>query len=128
MSTIKRKKKRASDLVASSQVLQILMQDGKSELSAQFQRWKIWYRWPEVVGESISAHCEPVWYMRGTLHIWVRTSSWLQQLIFMSDDIRYKVNRVAGDQWAKKIRFTTDRRAVPKFSEAPEPMKKVLRD
>lgn len=118
-------KKKKSQLTLGSQVLQSLFESGNSELSEQFIRWKLWKKWGEFVGPSISQVCEPVGYRRGVLYVWVKNSTWMQQLIFMLDPMRDKINKSLGIQYVKTIHLTLDRRSVPKDQQA-EDLKKCM--
>jgi predicted nucleic acid-binding Zn ribbon protein len=101
-------------LLQGSEVLQRLFENGKSPLSEQFLRWKIWGQWKTIVGPTIGEHTEPVGYSQGLLYVWVKNSTWLQQLYFVKDEMRKKVNAEVGYNYAKDIRFTMDRRGVPR--------------
>lgn len=96
-----------------SEVLQRIFESGKSPLSEQFLRWKLWARWGEFVGSTISQNTEPVGFSRGTLYLRVRSSSWMQQLTFMREPIQQTINQKLGQDFVKNIRFTLDRREVP---------------
>lgn len=96
-----------------SEVLQSLFENGKSPMSDQFIRWKLWARWEEIVGQTMGENTEPVWYDRGTLYLWVKSSTWMQQLIFFQGHIRVKVNKYLHRDFVKVIKFTLDRRSVP---------------
>lgn len=97
----------------SSEVLQRLFESGNSPLSEQFMRWKLWARWSEFVGPTVAQNTEPVGFSRGTLYLWVRNSSWMQQLTFMKAHIQSTINEKMGKNFVKNIRFTLDRRDVP---------------
>lgn len=110
----------------SSEVLQRLFESGNSPLSEQFVRWKLWARWNEFVGATISQNTEPVGFYRGTLYLWVRSSSWMQQLSFMKDPIQKTINQKLGKDFVKNIRFTLDRREVPGQRENQEEFKTFI--
>lgn len=109
-----------------SEVLQALFEDGKSPLSGPFLRWKLWARWKEVVGETIAASTEPVSYHRGILWLWVRNSAWMQQMVFMREDIRNTINKKMGVNFVHTLRFTLDRRAVPSEAGEQQQIKHLL--
>ncbi len=102
-----------SKLTSASDVLQVLLQNSKTPISGQFLRWKMWSQWPEVVGPTISSQCQPVGFDQGTLLIWVQHPVYIQQLSFLSEQIREKINEFVGRPWVRKIRFTLDRKALP---------------
>lgn len=107
------KKKRASGhLTQAADVLQALLQNSKSSLSDGFTRWKLEQSWPDIVGETIAKQTLPASYDKGTLFIWVRHPTWMQQLWFFQDSIRDKVNTHIGGQWVLQVKFTTNKRAA----------------
>lgn len=110
-------KKPKGKLSIGSEVLQSLFENGKSPLSDQFLRWKLWAKWEEVVGPTISKNAEPVGFQRGVLIVWVRNSSWMQQMIFMKDHMREAINHKFNNNFVKYIRFTLDRRDVPSSNQ-----------
>lgn len=109
-----------------SEVLQRLFESGGSPLSEQFTRWKLWARWSDFVGPTVAQNTEPVGFFRGTLYLWVRNSSWMQQLTFMKDPIQHAINQKLGRQFVTNIRFTLDRREVPNQREAQQDFKNVI--
>lgn len=115
-----------SELAAVSKVLQTLLANGKSPLSDQFLRWKLWRFWPTVVGETLGRSCEPVGFDRGRLYIWVKSSARLQEIRFFEDVLRQKVNAYLGRAWARELRFTTDRRGIPREAEATPEFKNYI--
>lgn len=76
-------------------------------------RWKLWAKWEEVVGPTIAKNAEPVGFQRGVLFVWVRNSTWMQQMIFMKDPMRDTINQKFESNFVKTIKFTLDRRDVP---------------
>jgi hypothetical protein len=106
-------KKKPTKLTISSDVLQGLFENGKSVLSEQFLRWKLWKMWGEYVGATMANICEPVGYKRGILYVWVKNSSWMQQMIFMIEPMKENLNSKLGIKYVRGIHLTLDRRAVP---------------
>ncbi len=110
----------------SSEVLQALFENGKSELSIHFLRWKLWKRWPEFVGETIAEASEPVSYYRGTLYLWVKNAAWMQQLVFMREPMKDTINKKLQKEYVREIRLTMDRKAVPHDPESARELKASL--
>lgn len=110
-----------------SEVLQSLFEDGKSPLSEQFLRWKLWARWSEYVGASLSKECEPVGYFRGTLYLWVQNSSTLHHLNFLKEQIKFEINKRLGRAFVENIRLTLDRKAVPTEGPQQDELKRVVK-
>ncbi|MGZ5278853.1 MAG: DUF721 domain-containing protein [Pseudobdellovibrionaceae bacterium] len=100
-------------LSAGSEVLQALFENGKSELSVHFIRWKLWKKWTEYVGPTMAGVSEPVGYQRGVLHVWVKNSAWMQQMVFMREHMRDSINKKLQQEYVKEIRLTMDRKSVP---------------
>jgi hypothetical protein len=111
-----------------SEVLQSLFENGKSPLSDQFLRWKIWAQWESIVGPTVGKNSEPVGYYRGTLYLWVPHSTWMQQLVFMRHQIKVAVNRKLGKIYVKDVRLTLDRKAVPSSPEEQRQFKKIVQN
>lgn len=111
-----RKKRSKSQLDSASDVLQSLLQNGKSPLSEPFIRWRLWNSWPDVVGE-LHKYTLPVGFDQGKLILWVSDSARMQELIFFRDQIRQKVNDYLGRSWVRSVQLTMDRKKVPKLLE-----------
>jgi predicted nucleic acid-binding Zn ribbon protein len=94
-------------------VLQSLLEKGTTPLAADFKRYQLKLDWASIVGATIAERCSPVAYSKGVLHIWVSNAAWLNQLFFVRQEILKKVNKYAGDKWAKEIRFTQDKKDIP---------------
>lgn len=110
-------KKRDGKLIDSSTVLQRLFENGKSPLSAQFLRWKLWGRWKDFVGPAIAQQTDPVGYLDGTLYVWVSNATWMQHLTFIRSEMKTNINAKLGRSFVHEIRFTLDRRQVPRVDE-----------
>ncbi len=113
-------KNRKSELTPAADVLQSLFEDGKSPLSDQFVRWRLWSKWVEFVGPTIAQNTEPVGYNRGTLWIWVKNSTWMQQLVFMKDHIKQNINTQLRRHYVEEVRFTLNKREVPDSAKSDE--------
>ncbi len=120
------KKREASQPTLAGDVLQSLLQNSKSPLSDQFLRWKVWSSWPEVVGAEVAKNTLPVSYLQGELYVWVNHPARMQELIFCVRPLIRKINQYCGKTWIRRIRFTLDRRSVPKVEDAPGEMQDFL--
>jgi predicted nucleic acid-binding Zn ribbon protein len=118
--------KKKSDLTLSSDVLHGLFENGKSALSSQFIRWKLWRKWNDYVGPTISKNTEPVGYYKGTLHVWVKNSSWMQQMMFMSEHIQNTINKKLEDTYVKEIKWTLYRKEVPDDALSQDELKQSI--
>jgi hypothetical protein len=110
---MKKNPKKPSALMSASTVLQSLLGSGKSPLSDQFTRWKLWRYWEEIVGANLSKICIPVELDKGKLLIWARSSAALQDLHYVSEGIKDEVNKFLGKRQVVQIRYTLDESKVP---------------
>ena len=120
------KKQGKRELLPASNVLQSLLGDGKSALSDQFLRWKLWRFWPKVVGPTLGKLCEPVGYKFGTLSLWVKSSARMQEMRFLERNLVEKVNAYVGRDWVRQVTFTLDRRGIPGADQMPDDVKAYL--
>jgi len=107
------KSKKKSALVPASNVLQALLSHGKSPLKDSFIRWKLWRYWAEIVGPSVAANSAPIEIKRGCLMVWAKSSAQMQDLHFVADSIKLKVNKFLGSPLVRSIRFTLDEGRLP---------------
>ncbi|MBX3016619.1 MAG: DUF721 domain-containing protein [Bdellovibrionaceae bacterium] len=114
-------------LKGSDAVLQGLFENGNSPLSAPFQRWKMWKRWPEFVGPTMAEVTEPVGLQKGTLYIWVKNSTWMQQVSFLKEQLRVSLNQKLGQKnTIRRIQLTLNRNLVPQDPEALAQLKETI--
>lgn len=119
-------RRKKSELKPGSEALLGLFENGKTPLSQQFLRWKIWKKWNEFVGPTISQHSEPVGYFRGTLYLWVENSSWMQQLVFMKDPLKDTINKKLGFDFIRNIHLTLDKKSVPRDAEEAKELRNAI--
>jgi len=111
---------------SSTELLQKLFENGKSPLSEQFIRWKMWSRWDEVVGATIAKSTEPVGLQWKTLIIWVPHSTVMQQMLFLKSNILLAVQKAYPQLQIQDIRFTLDRKQTPKSGEEKDKAQSFL--
>ncbi len=90
-------------LIHAADVLQRLFENSKSPLAGGFQRFKLEGQWSQIVGPTLAKNSRPVNYDKGTLIIEVTNSVWLNEVRFLLDDIKYKINQHMGSIWVEKI-------------------------
>ena len=66
---------------------------------------RIWEVWDEAVGPGIAGHARPSWIRKGLLRVEVSDPIWLQELEFISDDIRERLNETLGGKRIKRLEF-----------------------
>ncbi len=119
-------RKRKSQPQLGSEVIHKIFDGGRDPLSQQFLRWKLWKRWEDYVGSSISKVSEPVGYRNGLLYVWVKNSTWMQQMVFMVNPIKEKINQMLGFPYVRGIHLTFDRKSVPQSAEEVESLRRSL--
>jgi len=65
----------------------------------------IWKVWDEVVGDPIADHARPSWIKDGRLRVKVSDPIWLQELEFVEETIKERLNTKLGRKAVKKIEF-----------------------
>lgn len=104
-----------SKFKTSAEVLKSLFEEKEGgPVSEQFMRWKLWLNWKDIVGPMTAEHTEPVAYHNGVLWLWVKNSTWMQQMTFMSETIKNTVNQKYKKGFVTEIRYTLDRKNIPK--------------
>ncbi|NQT35583.1 DUF721 domain-containing protein [bacterium] len=63
-------------------------------------------QWTETVGEKIAKETNPISMLNGILKVKVSTPAWRQELIFLKDDIRRKLNKELGKKVVSDIKFS----------------------
>jgi predicted nucleic acid-binding Zn ribbon protein len=66
---------------------------------------RIWEVWDDAVGSNIAGHARPLWIRKGLLRVEVSDPIWLQELEFVSEDIRERLNEKLGGKRIKKVEF-----------------------
>ena len=62
--------------------------------------------WPKAVGEKIALQTRPDCLRNKTLFVKTTSSVWVQQLHFMKEEIRQRLNQLAGKTVVNEIRFS----------------------
>jgi predicted nucleic acid-binding Zn ribbon protein len=75
-------------------------------MAAKLEENAVLKLWPKAVGEQIAAQTQPDNLRNGTLFVKTTSSVWVQQLHFMKDEIRQKLNELSGKDAIKEIRFS----------------------
>ena len=77
----------------------------KQELNSVFTCYRIIEIWQDAVGPRIARHSQPKRLQNNTLWVEVDSSVWMQQLHFMEEKIKEKLNQMMGSSMIEKIRF-----------------------
>ncbi|MFZ2398172.1 MAG: DUF721 domain-containing protein [Smithella sp.] len=83
--------------------------------------------WPKAVGPQIASKTQPDCLRGGILFVKTISSVWVQQLHFMKEEIRDKLNKLAGKNVIKEIRFLVGHTPVQiKSGENVSSTKKIV--
>ena len=63
----------------------------------------VWNVWAEVVGPLLASRTEPLRIEDGKLFVRVANSTWMQELQFLKDEIRNRLNHRLGAQIVREI-------------------------
>jgi predicted nucleic acid-binding Zn ribbon protein len=83
-------------------------------LQKVLKKWDIPYKntdrrlvdlWERAVGPPIALHTIPENLKRGSLYVLVSSPGWLHQLQFLKEEIRSKLNKLAGREEFRRIFF-----------------------
>ena len=80
--------------------------------------------WTKAVGPQIAAQTQPDCLRNGTLFVKTTSSVWVQQLHFMKEEIRLKLNELSGKDALKEIRFSVGHKLAKAKAEEDSPATK----
>jgi len=92
-----------NSLIPLKDVITNLLSDGTLPFNPDDAR--IWRVWDEVVGPAISSNARPSWIKNGKLKVRVSDPIWLQELEFVEESIREKLNTKLGRKAIDRIEF-----------------------
>jgi hypothetical protein len=88
-------------------------------LAERLREAEIWRIWPEVVGETLASRAYPVRIINGTLTVAVSSAPWMQELRFMTDMMKEKLNFSLGSEVVRDIVLKAGRVETP-TAEVPD--------
>ncbi|MDX9732006.1 MAG: DUF721 domain-containing protein, partial [Bdellovibrionales bacterium] len=91
-----RRAKGEETLQQASDLVKGLMQNVQNPLGEGFLRLKMEVQWADIVGPRLAKITAPAAFQDGILDVWVAHSTWMQELWYLKEDIRSKVNAFAG--------------------------------
>jgi hypothetical protein len=91
------------DLVHLKDIISAIFSDSKLPFNPDDAR--IWQEWDDVVGDPICRHARPAWVKEGRLRVKVTDPIWLQELDFLGENIKDRLNKRLGREAVKKIEF-----------------------
>lgn len=69
--------------------------------------YRVWTFWAEAVGASIAQRAEPAGFRDGVLSVRVAGAAWMQELQFMKDELRERLNTRLGTALIRDIYFVS---------------------
>ena len=84
---------------------------GMSRSSKELRVFQVWDR---AIAEPVRGNARPVFVSRGQLVVAVRDNVWMQELGFIKDELKKKLNRELGPGVIQEIRFK-----IGAWSESP---------
>lgn len=77
----------------------------QSGAAPDFDRHRICYLWPEVVGPTVNRHTSRRWVDGDTMHVCITSASLKNELGFMASHIVKRLNEAAGRNIIARIVF-----------------------
>jgi Dna[CI] antecedent DciA-like protein len=91
--------------VAVGDVLRDVLQ--RVDPEQHLRAYRIWSFWGDEVGNGIARRAQPAGFRNGILFVTVATHSWMQELQFMKDQIRDRLNLRLGAHLVRDIFFVS---------------------
>jgi hypothetical protein len=87
----------------------------------RLRAYGVWNVWAEEVGEIIAAKTEPIRIEDGKLFVRVGSSTWMQELQYLKDEIRTRLNRRLGAPIVRDLYLVLGRSPRKRPSSEPPP-------
>jgi predicted nucleic acid-binding Zn ribbon protein len=118
-----RRRKQQAQLQSIGEVLFSVLK--KRGMASKLEENALLKLWPQAVGSQIASQTKPDSFRNGTLFVKTVSSVWVQQLHFIKEEIRCKLNELSGKTGIKEIRFIVGHKLVrEKGAENMSPAKK----
>jgi hypothetical protein len=85
----------------------------------QLRAYRLWTFWNDEVGAGIARRAQPTRFRNGILFVTVATHSWMQELQFMKETIRERLNARLGAELVRDMFFVSG--AIDPAALAPSP-------
>jgi predicted nucleic acid-binding Zn ribbon protein len=84
----------------------------------RLRAFEVWNFWDEVVGQALARRAQPSGYRNGVLFVTVGAHAWMQELQFMKQQLRERLNARLGSELIRDIDLACG--AIEPPSPAPE--------
>lgn len=104
-----------------------LLQEGLVQLGlgARLREIEIWRLWPEVVGQAIASRSQPLRIINGILTVSVSSGPWMQELSFLKQIMKEKLNQRLGGEIVREINLKSGRVVNPAEPLDDQPLHKI---
>jgi hypothetical protein len=82
--------------------------------------YRVWTFWTDEVGPAVAARAEPAAFRDGILSVRVAGAAWMQELQFMKEELRERLNRRLGATVIRDIYFVSG--AAPRAARPAPPV------
>lgn len=98
---------------------------GKKKYSEQV----VFFYWEKIIGDDVAKHVRPDYFSFRTLFLAADSPVWANQLMFMREEIKEKINSFVGENLIKEIRFNASveamKREIPQKETAVKRKRKT---
>lgn len=84
----------------------------------RMKAFRVWTFWDQEVGDSVAKHAQPDGFRAGVLSVRVDSPTWMQELQFMKESIRSRLNQRLGQPLIRDIYFVSGKTAPEKEKTA----------
>jgi len=87
----------------------------------RLQAFEVWNFWNDLVGDGLARRAQPSGYRNGVLIVTVAAHAWMQELQFMKETLRVRLNERLGKEMIRDIYFVSGAVPPPAIAESNEP-------
>ena len=80
---------------------------------------RVWSSWSGIVGDAIAEHVEPTSLRDGVLRLRGDSPAWANEVGYLSDDIKQRVNGFLGERIVEEVRVWTGPGRVTRRDAGP---------
>ena len=96
-------------------------------LAERLREADIWRLWTDVVGQAVASRAQPLRIINGTLTVAVSSGPWMQELTFLKEMMKEKLNERLGSEVVRTIILKSGKVLPPVASDVKKlPQKKKL--
>ena len=88
-------------------------------LGGPVQVGRIWRAWPEIVGDAMAGHVEPTSLRAGVLRVRTESPAWANEVRYLSDEIRRRVNGFLREEPVAEVRVWTAPGRIRRAQDVP---------